>query len=530
MAKIPLYTERETYTGKSGKAFTLEGERSRALEIPFVESKGLESVASALSHIGDKMTEAEELDQYNTGLISMKKGADRIVEEADTQWRDYDLEEHMDAFNDRWDQLQTNLSDGIKSNNTKRALAVQLEATRLGTMAEVRGMAHKRTYDRLLSNSITAKETHLNDAIDASSDVDALNSMSDLYAVNAGLVKMGAIDDERAAADNEKFESLLNVGYMNRFVEENNKFVIEDGLKIRTPKDVRELLNKQKLFRETDELDKNEIVKHAFAVYKDNSISIRQARIDNEKALKKKLDDQDYYAIQNYNNRKINRDQLNELADYRLISREMYEKIHNDMEGYDKNPTVYEEDASSVLVGEIATSIERGEDVSERLLEALYDNLITRDTYISYKTQMISADYKRGLRDINTMYKPLPYETITQDQAQRVRKKHADAIRYYHTLLKEYFPQASDDESPPKLYTPVQAADTVNQRRREDEVIPTTKDITIPEIDASTLTIHDRLKLLNQRLGNNEVSLNEYLLLKKDLDEEYNQLQVRKKH
>jgi len=383
MAKtIPLYTDRETFSGKPGEVFSLQGEKSRAITSPFAEDTRVESVASAINHIGDKMIEAEELDQYNRGLMGIKKGADAIVEEADTEWRDLGLKGHEAAFKERWRTLQEEVDSSIKSNNTKRALAVQFEATQLSAMAEVRGIAHKRVHDSLIAGSVSSKEELLDRAITAGDEGEANDNIQNLFAVNAGLVAAGAITEEQAAVNNEKYEGLMNKGYLKRFLSEetNNKFVIEDKLRIRTPKEVYEMLSMQTTFKNLNELEKDEMVRHAYTVYKSAGIFTRQQEADAEKKIKKQLKENDFDAIRIYNDGKMDKTELNKLADSRKISREMYEKIANDMEQEEKTPTISAGDADVITVGNIAADIAQGKDVSVRLDAALIANQISRTT------------------------------------------------------------------------------------------------------------------------------------------------------
>jgi len=487
MAKIPLYTESETYSGKPGEVFSLQGERSRAIVSPFAEDTRVESVASAINHIGDKMIEAEELDQYNRGLMGIKKGADAIVEEANTEWRNLGLKGHEAAFNERWRTLQEEVDSSIKSNNTKRALAVQFEATHLSAMAEVRGIAHKRVHDSLIAGSVSSKEELLDRAINAADADEMLDNITALKGVNAGLVAAGAITKEQAAVNDEKYEGMMNKGYLKRVLsdEVNNKFIIEDFLRIRTPKEVYEMLGMYTSFKNLNELEKDEMVRHAYTVYKSAGVLTRQQEADVERKRKKDLAEADFAAIRKYNDNKVknpesvDRTWLNNLIDSKTrgISKEMYQKIANDMEQEDKTPTISTKDADVITVGNIAVDIAQGKDVSDRLDAALIADQISRATYISFKTKMADKEYQQGLKEINNTFKPLPFETMTPDSALKTRANHAEMVRKYNDFIEK------EDMKPLEASLEVRKLAGVKKPKGTDKVQPLNVDVPLSPVN-----------------------------------------------
>jgi hypothetical protein len=467
MAQVPKLTERETYSGKGSRSGSLAGEQISAKHIPFVEDKSLDHASALLDDIGERMTRMEETDQANRAVIALRKGADAIQEKAKTEWVDMSLDEHINAFEYEWEALDKNVDELIKSNNVKRKLMAERERAKLVTQAEVRNLGRNRVNDRLIASSIETKDYLLNGAINAEHPEDVLNNIQAAYGVNENLVAVGAISAEQAAIDNERISDAFNMGHLKRYVDTTSKVnPFEPYLKFKSK-------NPGKVFNELDEDAKDELTRYALSKGRETLYLESQLEAYNAKALKKRLEENDYNAVINFKEgmffQEGGREQLIQGAKNRLISRPMFEKLIKEL---DSGTEIIGGPDELKAVGDLADKIEMGLDVRDKVKKAYVNHKMSRTNYLTFMQRMGDAEYQQGLKQINIFSKPLPNQRITQTDALRWQERNAQDLMVYNYLVsgEKPSPERMKQLGEPEWYNvdgpvkPSQAAEMIRQR------------------------------------------------------------------
>jgi hypothetical protein len=180
-------------------------------------ARGMGKLGETLKDIGDRMQNAEEVQDFSTAMVKSVKGLADIHRDIrdDPRFADSSVEDIEEEFNNRAVDLSGNISDGMKYARSKTMFSKKFKEDQLQGLLKMRDFGRQR----FISRSRAKTEEELQVLSDSLIETGSIDSLSSGQAIIDGKVAAGIFSPEEGGQLSEKFKRNAVIGYYERLIE-----------------------------------------------------------------------------------------------------------------------------------------------------------------------------------------------------------------------------------------------------------------------------------------------------------------------
>lgn len=227
--RIPLYDSEKTPQAGSGSVHSLGGERRSPIKTPQTKEgvfRELNNAANTMVDIGNKMVEAERVEQYNEALVKLTEGFSNIKTEFETN-KDYfqlNTEEHLKRQEEMSSTLRNAILDGVKDRKAIKAIELEYAKMDIRNKSQIQSLGWNRQVDRGRAKTMEGLDIVLNNAI-KNQDMEAYGTAEAM--INSA-VAAGYYNQQEAVKLIESFNNSAVVGTFTKMAELDPKGTYDD--------------------------------------------------------------------------------------------------------------------------------------------------------------------------------------------------------------------------------------------------------------------------------------------------------------
>ena len=433
MARIPIAEPRVTPSAQAPVARSLAAERRRPQPIASKEGlwKEAANLAERTTQIGFRMIEARNAREAakaeamaTEAYLNLEKEFQSPEFAQANKFSTYEnlhKERAKTITNDILDQLDV-------TPNARRQIKGALDESELSSRSKIIAFAHAAEIDQWASEIPLKLQRDLNIGIEAGISTDDIlmnKTLSNVEGYLAGMRKAGVITPTQEAQYMTVFQNSLQRAVIEKQIETNPGDVIEQLAKPVKDKDGNFLIDEDVRLKYLDKAKEHVAELTKLKVTEADRKEKRDAA-----ERKKEIADNDMQAWLDFYKPKPERITTMELrrrANNRDISEETYKAINEKL----ISGTIDRDDPE--VVADIATDLEHGLDVTNKLKIAKDNGEISDKTFITMSRNMADEEYKRGLSIVNAAMKPTG---ITMKYQPDRYLRYTDALQSFHRRIR----------------------------------------------------------------------------------------------
>lgn len=288
MARIPLYEEKETFAGEASRSKSLAGERISAQNIKPLVSTKYKSLGKVFNDIADDMYNVEATEQYNDATTALSQGSDNIVTDLSRN-PDKSMEELMQMQKEQWNTLKETVMSRTTNRKARDLLGEALAKEEAHLYTKAQGIAYKFQIDRYVNKAKLRKKDAIQKFMNATDDKSALDALTDIYQINAGLYANRVFSKEEMDLENQEISEKLRLDKLKQFADNNPRDAYEIWNGLRKDKDGNEV-QPGEIFKSLEKWQQQEMAEYAEDKY-DAWLTEQERKNNKEDRIRKKIQD-----------------------------------------------------------------------------------------------------------------------------------------------------------------------------------------------------------------------------------------------
>lgn len=141
---IPTYEQTARKTAESGEVTSGGGGRLTPVTSPMVMDTSNITIAEGLNKAVQMFDEAYMVEQNSAAELKYLEEKNKLLAEIDQSWGDYNIEEHLEHFQQRHDEIDERVLDSIKDGRVSKLWGQKLNKYRLDMEPSVRKVGRDR--------------------------------------------------------------------------------------------------------------------------------------------------------------------------------------------------------------------------------------------------------------------------------------------------------------------------------------------------------------------------------------------------